>query len=613
MSDNLHELPGPILLLAGPGTGKTYRLGKRIKYLVEEIKAEPDEITVITFTSAASRNMRQRISDAEKPDLYVPYDAQPKLICTMHSLGHRILLDAGPQMELGEDIHVLGSDEQKKILLGDAAQLAGFNRADAHEAELCRGLGHCTPGDHGKCKICAIYQQILRSCSAVDYDDQILLACTALEQNGELLEKWQNICTHLLVDEYQDINAAQFRLIKLITQKNLKGLFVVGDDDQSIYSWRGGSPDFIRNFADYFGEEAKIEPLTISYRCPEHILEGSTPIVKKYDPARLDKGNFEYKVGEGPKIFIHNTPSDSKEANIVKAIVSSVIPARSVLILYPHAGFAEATINALKRARINFTTKKDFPGEGLPLIAELSKWLTDQSNSIALRICIEAFTNNPALNIPSKLARKPDKKAKREEAFLNISRLWQPIIEGKFASLWESLEALHDENPIYTYIFSAFSEIIGTHQANDDPIEFASKITNILMPWKKPQNILNEINAWVDSSANMSSSGIEADVQIMSFQGAKGLEASVVCVIGLQEGTIPRYGATEEELSEQSRLMFVAMTRAEHELHLFHARNRSGKLLFRNAFTGKGKPNIQQSCFLEHIPAEHKENIYHKA
>lgn len=329
MDRTIHETAGPLLLLAGPGTGKTYSLGKRIKYLVEEKRIPPDNITVITFTNSAARNMRERISDV-KLEFFLSHTNQPKLICTMHSLGFKILRENILEIGTDENLRVL-NPEMRNILLGDAAQLAGFTRDAGKESADCRQFGTCIPSDKIKCRICEKYKMILRSCSAVDHDEQILLACNLLKEKPDLLEKYRLQCRHLLVDEYQDINEAQFGLIYLLSEGQRDGLFVVGDDDQSIYSWRGGSPEYIRKFREYFGKDAKVEALRKSFRCHKNVLHGAISIVKKYDKNRLPKGEFEFQIEEGPKIKIHNTPSDKREALIIRSIIERVIPKHDVL------------------------------------------------------------------------------------------------------------------------------------------------------------------------------------------------------------------------------------------------------------------------------------------
>ena len=614
MVDDIHEFSGPLLLLAGPGTGKTYRLGKRIKFLVEELGVPPENITVITFTAAAAKNMRDRISDFNKPDLYLPYKKQPKSIRTMHSFGYKIVRENAAEIGLKDIVKVVTSDRLRNILIGDAAQLAGHNRSDGKETEKCRQFGACNfSAEDKKCQICKTYQNILRSCSAIDYDEQILLACNLLRENAELLARYQSQCRHLLIDEYQDINAAQFKLISLLSKGQRDGLFVVGDDDQSIYSWRGGSPEFIRGFKNLFGEGARVEPLRKSYRCHKNVLEGSMSIVKDFDAHRRDKGELEYAIEEGPKIQIHNTPSDDKEAVLVRSIVERVLPSMNVLILFPHKGFASAVTQELRNAGIGFSAPLALPGKGLPLISVLSDWLADCDDSLAFREILEALINNPVSGVPSILVRKAEKKEERQEAFRKISCLWDNVIKKSIPSLWGNLDAEKENDVLYQMAFDKFSELLALYNNTDDPASFVAQIVNTLVPWKQTPGFLEEVDDWIEASAILSGQNQSTDVQLMTLQGAKGLEANVVCVIGLEDGVMPRGDADENALAEQSRLMFVSMTRAVEELHLFHARKRSGGLIFRSPYKKGGPPDINRSRFLNHVPDEYKEDKYHPA
>ena len=613
MNEELHKLPGPLLLLAGPGTGKTSSLGKRIKFLVEEANVPPENITVITFTATAAKNMRDKISDITKPDLFLPYNKQPMFIRTMHSLGYKIVRENASDIGLKEIISVVTGDKLRNILVGDAAQLAGYDRDDGKETAQCRQFGACQYSDEKKCHICNAYLQLLRSCSAIDYDEQILLACKLLRENSDILAKYQAQCKHLLVDEYQDINAAQFDLISLLSQGQRDGLFVVGDDDQSIYSWRGGSPEFIRRFKEDFGKEARVEHARKSFRCHKHILEGSISIVKDFDSQRLPKDVLEYQVEEGPKIQIHNTPSDEKEAIIVRSIVERALPSLDVLILFPHRRFASAVAGELRNAGIKFTAPMPLPGEGLPLISILSKWLRNSHDSLAFREILEEFIENPTTGIPSKKTRKPEKKGERKSILKKISSLWKHTIERTASSLWESLELEKENDVMYSLIFSAFSDLISLYNKTKDPASFVAQVINTLAPWKQTQSFLDEVDTWVEALGEWASFGQGPDVQLMTLQGAKGLEAKVVCVIGLEDGILPRPESNEKEFVEQSRLMFVSMTRAIEELHLFHARKRSGSLIFRSPYKKGKPPDIQRSRFLDHVPEEHRVERYHPA
>ena len=166
---------------------------------------------------------------------------------------------------------------------------------------------------------------------------------------------------------------------------------------------------------------------------------------------------------------------------------------------------------------------------------------------------------------------------------------------------------------LYKMVFDKFSEVLALYDNTNDPASFVAQIINTLVPWKQTPGFLKEVDSWVDASVLFSSRNQGADIQLMTLQGAKGLEAKVVCVIGLEDGIMPRGDADENTLAEASRLMYVSMTRAIEELHLFHARKRSGDLIFRSPYKKGGPPDINRSRFLDHVPNEHKEEKYHSA
>jgi len=611
LKKELFELDGPLLLLAGPGTGKTYNLGKRIKYLIEEKGVPSESITVITFTAAAAASMKSKIADSVKKELYIPHEKHPRNICTMHSLGFKILREKHEDLGLSKDINVVYSDKQQMILLEDASQIIGHNRLNGMKAGECRKKGFGENLDPENQAICNKYEEILRSCSAIDYDDQILLACQILKDNPEILLKYQEQCKHLLVDEYQDINASQFELIKLLTNGQKDGLFVVGDDDQSIYSWRGGSPEYIRNFKTHFGEGSSMRPLLKSFRCHSHILEGAIEVVKKFDGGHRHKGTFDYNMPAGKKIEIHNTASDQKEAALVKAIVKRVVPLESVLILIPHKGFSKAIIKELKKAGIKFTAPQSLPGEGLPIISTSHKWLKNESDNLSLRECIERMIDNPRSGVPSRKVRKPEKLKIREEAYQEICNLWIAVLSGEKANLWESLKANKDHNKFLNNLYTILNELRQLYSSNDSPEKLMSLVIQHLSSWDKTTPMLEEIDLWLEIAEGHKYSMQGSGVEIMTFQGAKGLEADVVCVIGLEEGTLPRNSSSPEQIAEQSRLMLVSMTRAEKELHLLHARNRSAQVVFRPVHQKGKSPDISPSKFLDAIPTQHMEKTYH--
>jgi superfamily I DNA/RNA helicase len=610
--DSFHALPGPALLLAAPGTGKTHHLGKRVKYLVEDRRTSPEQITLITFTGAAARNMRETISDQSHPELFLPYSSQPRLICTMHSLGYRIIQESADQLGFQRPVRIVPDDQLRSVLMGDAAQLCGFSRSCAEEAVACRQSGRCRPEERRECAICDKYRAILRSCSAVDYDEQILLTCRVLKDKPELLAKYRASARHLLVDEYQDINAAQFELICLLSEGQRDGLFVVGDDDQSIYSWRGGSPVFIRSFAEHFGSESTVAPLRKSFRCHKHILEGAMAVVQAYDPERRPKGNFEYKVEDGLKIQIHDVPSDEKEAKVVRKIIERVLPSQDVLVLFPRIQYSKAIATELRRHQIPFSAPISISGAGMPLIASLATWLNDPTDNLSFRRCLEAHLNSPGSAVPSARVKRPEKREDREAAFARVSQLWNDLLTGHSKSLWTALDDRKGTDSVLRSVHAVFTTLAGLHGSRKDLPAFAACLAQELAPWRTIPEFLEEVTTWVEDASQIRAAGTGSDVRLMTLQGAKGLQAKVVCVVGLEEGTLPKSDDLSS-LAEQSRLLFVSMTRAVDQLHLFHARKRSGAVVHRNIYKGSGPPDIEPSRFLSAIPKEHSVSVFHRA
>jgi len=281
--------PGPIALVAGPGSGKTSRLASRIKHLVEVRGADPTTITVITFTREAARNMKERLTPpakADMPDVTLPIENHPATICTMHSLGWRIVAENADRLGMPHGCKVLPI-QMRQILFEDAARLCGENGAfGRHCADRKSKAG--TPIDDRERTVFETYRKILNACNVIDYDDQIILACQLLREHGDLSDAWQRKATHLLVDEYQDINPPQLELIKLLSGNDASGLFVVGDDDQSIYGFRGAEPSYIRNFSKQF-KGGQIKAIADCFRCQPHIIHAAQGFIEAFNPDRITK------------------------------------------------------------------------------------------------------------------------------------------------------------------------------------------------------------------------------------------------------------------------------------------------------------------------------------
>jgi superfamily I DNA/RNA helicase len=597
------QFPGPVLLLASPGTGKTYQLAMRIKYLMETLHAKPEEIAVITFTNEAARNMRERISES---DINILPENTPEIISTMHSLGNAIIGSKPELFGLNEEYNVLTEDYPRIVLLKDAATLAGFERSNAMVTDECRRKGSCQE-DNGleKCQICAEYRSLLRKCSLVDYDDQIMLACKALRSDTALKKLWQAKTRYLLVDEYQDINEAQYELIRLLTEKQIDGLFAVGDDDQSIYSFRGGSPKYIREFEESFGADAKIGRLSESRRCPEHILRGSRAMVTVYNKqsAWKPEPTFNEKIRENNKIVFYDVPSEKWEAYIIADLVNERVKSNTVTIIIPNGNYFPQIRDALKKRRIAYNYKTRFDEYGLTRLTVLADWIENPENNLLLRYLIDLVIENHDELIETVSTKNKGLLSKRKVASESIASLWRAVDNKK--SLYDVLSLRASDQNKYPFIAglkrdcldivgSLWRELGGSRKSLQT---FLEKSALFVAPGRSPWGLISEIREWKSERIGTNIGASYLPVNIYNMPSSKGLQADVVFVVGLSDGLIP---SPDRDIEEESRLFYVTMTRAKKELYLLSARKRPAHTTFQ-----KKSFQIRKSPFIDAIPTEH--------
>lgn len=605
---------GPILLLAGPGTGKTHQLARRIKFLIEEQGVSPDNITVITFTGEAARNMRERLSDEKNPVVYVPPDRQPQNIRTMHSFAYKIVNDARRKVGLRKGFTVL-SDKIRRLLLEDSARILGFPGEDGDLAEECRRHGNCNESDEKKCRICHQYQQLLRGLNAIDNDDLIFLACKILEENSEILSKWQQYTQHLLVDEYQDINQSQYELIRLLSGGQEEGLYVVGDDDQSIYGWRGGSPEFTVNFGSYFGADAKTYKIDECRRCPPRILTAALAVVSRDNNARLTKkGLHSIKDDDGTKVMVWAVPSDKYEAKMICSAIAKAPVTQDALVLVPGHRFAVPVKREMRKRRIPYDCKTALADSGLNAMNDLMKWLQNDKDSFSLRLSLERIVTNPCLKIPFEA--NGGRKEKRERTLSKIASLWPQVVDAK-SSLAASLRENIEGNEDLTFLAESLVEIQNAWQGEENPNvgAFLEIVSRVVRPWTSLKRMSAEVEDWVEDAVARNASTGEAVARVLTMEAAKGLGADQVFVIGLNKGIFPPEDLEEEEFREKQRLLYVSMTRTKKKLQLFSARTREGRFSYQPAPDGDKKAVLEASPFLAWLPdvdVEREEKWPHK-
>lgn len=597
---------GPILLLAGPGTGKTWQLAMRIKFLIEERGASPDEIGVITFTIAAARNMRERLSAA---DINISPEKKPKIISTMHSLGNTILGSTPTTFDLPDDYAVVTEEPQRIVIIQDAAILAGFERSQYVLAEACRKKGDCKKDlRKDACKICEEYKAILRKSGRVDYDDQILLACQALRDNEGIRIEWQAKTRYLLIDEYQDINEAQCELIQLLTSGQAEGVFAVGDDDQSIYSFRGGNPKYIREFERYFGRESKIGRLSRSRRCPEHILKGARSIINTYDRDSVLKPEPIFAEGmPNNKIIFYDVPSEKHEAFIIASIALEKIKYNSVIIIIPNAKYLPPLKDAITRCGLDYTYKSALDPTGIIRFTVLGDWAENPNDNIALRYLTDLIVQNHDELVVTIDTDGAGITEKRDRASVLLANVWRAV--SRNVSFYDAIakESSRQEGISFIKEIKACLDrirniIIENGNTRKSLLPFLEQCGMVIAPGKTPRGIISEVREWKNEKIAGSRGSSFDPVSIYNMPSSKGLEGDVIMVVGISETLFPKEGA---DIAEISRLFYVAMTRAKKELHLFSARKRPASITFK-----KESFQLKRSPFVDVIPTEHIEIRY---
>lgn len=597
--------PGPIALVAGPGSGKTTRIARRIKHLVEERGADPEGITVITFTVEAARNMRERLNTPPKedmPDVTLPPELQPSLICTMHSLGQRIITECADRLRIEPGFRLLTDWWLRQVLFEDAARLCGeefdFGRAcDERKANLGE------PVDRREAQVFDTYSRILRACNAIDHDDQIILACQLLREHEDVRNIWRDKAIHLLVDEYQDINPPQLEMIQLLSGRDAAGLFVVGDDDQSIYGFRGAKPAYIRDFADYF-EGGQVVPIPDCFRCQPHVINAAHGFIATFNPNRIPKPEPVCNRAEGQLVKVHNVPSDTRESKVMAGIITEALDEKGdVLVLMPKDGYAEPLKAELAKRRIPFVAPREKATSASLVFAALRNWIADPGDNLALRQLLQAVVDGDALGIPGPMARKQEKVAERQDALAKVSNLWTEVLGG--ASLRDALRQASRSDDLCAKL-DAVTEHLSQATAGT-PTEFGQRTFEALKPWANSKSMLEELAA--SPSVRLPPGDGDANrLRIMTMRMSKGLQAETVLVVGLEERAFPKSDPGTDSFEEAARLFYVSMTRAKEQLHLFHARTRSG------AMTHKAQSfSMQASPFIGGLPKAHHEKVYHQS
>lgn len=601
--DVVTEMKRPTLVLAGPGAGKTYLLGDRVKRLLD-VGEDYGAITMLTFAKDASQNMRNKLLDP-KHGFGLKHSQLPR-VSTLHSLGFEIVKAKPKAVGLRKtNLRVQPESLVTELIFRDAALSAGLTEEEAVAARRCKARGDCQQIENeGRCSVCRAYWGIMSKCNCIDFDDQVLFACRILEEDAVLLAEYRKKCRHLLVDEYQDINAAQFRLIELLSRGALDGLFVVGDDAQSIYSFRGATPEFILRFTDDFAG-AWSPTLAYSRRCHEGILGRAQAGLDVQYANWTGPQDLEYLVPQGDEPKVWHVPSEDAEAQWVARIARQAVGEhKTVFVLAPKSAFFPRLSRVLSQYGVSHDCQEnllpDAISNRLSVAWQLAEWVQDPTDNFLTRLAIECVINNGVAKVPgaAKGARcKAETIATRVGVETEISRLWSTVTNRR--KLMAVLEALSSPSK---ELCTAKDVLISLHESYKDCMgnrrgEFAERLALACGGWIQPKNLATDLLAVKEEITGGLPPGFSS-VQLMTLRKAKGLEADVVVMVGLEDDIIP--GAASD-VEEQARLFYVGMTRAKDKLFMMHAYKRPRDVSFGKDIVDKARSRFLNAVGIKSV------------
>ena len=583
---------GPLLIIAGAGAGKTKTLTTKIAYLIEEGLAYPYNVLAITFTNKAAKEMKDRLYGLIG-DL-----AKKVQVSTFHSFGLKLLRENFEKLGYDKNFVIMDSDDSLTVVKKIIKDL-GYDPKIYNPRGIRNKISSCknemmTPdmyeryavSDYEKVvlEVYRKYEEKLKKNNSVDFDDLLLLPIKLFKENPTTLQKYQELYTYILIDEYQDTNEAQYILSKLISAKSRK-ITCVGDDSQSIYSFRGANYKNILNFEkDY--KDAKTILLEENYRSTSTILDAANQVIKN-NTQRKDK-NLWTSRGVGEKIKYYRAYNERDEAQYVirkiKELRNKDVEYKDIAVLY--------RTNAQSRVLEEEMLKENMPyrvigsfyfysrKEIKDLIAYLRLIHNSKDNVSLLRVI-----NTPKRGIGLKTIENLTAKAD-----LNSTSIYDAIETGKeleFKKTIEKLKTLADELTL-TELIDKVLDASGMRQEleSENTLEAEVRLEN-LEEFKSITKSFEEREGLVSLEDFLLEISLISDVEeykddpnrisLMTVHSVKGLEFDHVFVVGMEEGIFPHMNSLMEtsELEEERRLCYVAITRAKDDLHLVNARRRT--------------------------------------
>ena len=583
------HLSGPMMVLAGPGSGKTSVIVERTAYMTREGKIPPSSVLVVTFSRAAAKEMKERFLK------FTRQTSTAVTFGTFHGIFYGILKQA---YNLGAG-NILSEDEKYTILKEltlehgqELAQEGDFPEDVAKEISIVKGgrisLEHyyssCCPDEVFR-QIYTGYQKTIRQRRKLDFDDMLLCCYELFNKRRDILAAWQNKFQYIMVDEFQDINHLQYDIVRMLA-KPRNNLFIVGDDDQSIYHFRGAKPEIMLNFTkDY--PEAKQVLLDVNYRCSSNILQTAMNVIdcnKKRFPKQLSTPN---KAGSPVKLLEYENPREEymSFAAALKKRLDREETIEDTAVLFRTNQEAEGLVGALMEYQIPFTMKEQLPNLfrhwiSRNLQAYLKMAAGDRSRKIFLEI----------MNRPNRYIAR-DALGSSTISFGELREFYKDKdwMCDRITTLETHLRILSTLAPYAAINFirkgMGYEEYLMEYaQYRKIRPEELLEVLDRLQESAKGMKNLEEWEAYIEEYTRKLAEQAKKQetkkegVVISTLHAVKGLEYDKVYIMNVNEGSIPyKKAVLEDALEEERRLFYVGMTRAKKELMLCYVRRQYEK------------------------------------
>jgi DNA helicase-2/ATP-dependent DNA helicase PcrA len=617
--------PGPTLILAGPGSGKTRVLTYRIAYLVGQLGVPPRNIMAVTFTNKAAREMKARVEAllAEQGGL------RGLTIGTFHAICARFLRREAQHLPVTADFVIYDDADQqalmklalKELNLNDKqyAPQKMLNKISAAKNELIGPdeYAGATYIDDIVKRLYSRYQQLLAANNALDYDDLLMMAVRLFNDHADVLARYQRYYEHILVDEFQDTNTAQYTLLRLLAQKH-RSLYVVGDPDQGVYRWRGADYRNVRRFQEDY-PDAEVLLLEENYRSTQLILDASMAVIDRH-PGRTRKQLFTQRQG-GVQLYAHEAYNEQEEAQFVVDTIAELVRSGyyapgDCAVMYRTNAQSRAVEEAFLRAGLPYKlvgAQRFYGRKEIKDIVAYLRLVHNPADSVGLLRVI----NTPPRGLGAKTLEQlttvagaagvPAAEVLRDLATNGSKSPFASYFAGKagaalagFGQLLNRWQQAKEELSVEQLFNRVIDDVGYADFVNDGTEEGMERWANVLelraVAAEDPETGLGEFLEQVALVSDQDTLAEEGQAPtLLTLHAAKGLEFPVVFIVGLDEGILPHQRSFDdpEAMHEERRLMYVGMTRAKDRLYLLRA--------FRRSIYGDSGPS-EASRFFDDIP-----------